>query len=47
VYHRAEVGDLPALRVGGLLRFERGAIEAFARGEKSSPRATVVALKRK
>ncbi|MDX2054258.1 MAG: helix-turn-helix domain-containing protein [Polyangiaceae bacterium] len=33
VYHRAESGELPCLRVGGLLRFEPRIIHAFARGE--------------
>jgi excisionase family DNA binding protein len=33
VYHRAEAGELPCLRIGGLLRFEPDAIRAFARGE--------------
>ncbi|RYZ03018.1 MAG: DNA-binding protein [Myxococcales bacterium] len=37
VYHRAEAGLLPCLRVGGLLRFDPQAIHAFARGE---PRQT-------
>jgi excisionase family DNA binding protein len=30
VYHRAEAGQLPHLRVGGLLRFDAGAVRAFA-----------------
>jgi excisionase family DNA binding protein len=33
VYHRAESGELPYLRVGGLLRFDPEAIRNFARGE--------------
>jgi excisionase family DNA binding protein len=33
VYHRAESGELPALRIGGLLRFHPDAIRAYARGE--------------
>lgn len=33
VYHRAECGELPHLRVGGLLRFEPDVILAYARGE--------------
>lgn len=32
VYHRAEAGELPSLRIGGLLRFEPEAIRSFARG---------------
>jgi excisionase family DNA binding protein len=34
VYHRAERGELPCLRIGGLLRFDPEMIRAFARGEK-------------
>ncbi len=33
VYHRAEAGKLPHLRVGGLLRFQPDRIRAFAQGE--------------
>jgi excisionase family DNA binding protein len=44
VYHRAESGELPCLRVGGLVRFDPEAIRAFARGEKP-PGAKVVALR--
>ena len=33
VYHHAEDGTLPCLRIGGLLRFEPSSIRAFARGE--------------
>ena len=33
VYMKAEAGHLPFVRIGGLLRFHRSAIEAFARGE--------------
>lgn len=32
VYHRAESGELPCLKIGGLLRFDPQAIHAFARG---------------
>jgi excisionase family DNA binding protein len=32
VYHRAEGGELPCLRIGGLLRFDPEAVRAFARG---------------
>jgi excisionase family DNA binding protein len=35
VYQRAEAGDLPCLRMGGLLRFDPEAVRAFARGESS------------
>ncbi len=31
VYHRAEAGLLPHLRVGGLLRFDPATVRAFAR----------------
>ena len=40
VYHRAESGELPCLRIGGLLRFDPQAIHAFARG--ASPRGVRV-----
>jgi excisionase family DNA binding protein len=43
VYHRAESGELPCLRVGGLLRFDPAAVRAFARGELR-PGARVVPL---
>lgn len=33
VYHQAQAGNLPCLKIGGLLRFEPAAIRAFARGE--------------
>ena len=33
VYHQAEAGRLPHLRIGGLLRFEPPTVKAFARGE--------------
>ena len=32
VYHRAEAGDLPCLRIGGMLRFDPHAVHAFAQG---------------
>ncbi len=31
VYHRAEAGLMPHLRVGGLLRFDADVVRAFAR----------------
>ncbi|MGA7124091.1 MAG: helix-turn-helix domain-containing protein [Polyangiaceae bacterium] len=34
VYHRAEGGELPCLRIGGLLRFDPDAVRAFTRGDK-------------
>jgi len=46
VYHRAEAGLLPCIRVGGLLRFDSAAIRADARGElPSSKRAAAVPKK--
>jgi excisionase family DNA binding protein len=44
VYHRAEAGELPCLRIGGLVRFDPDAIRRFARGEKTFV-ASVVALR--
>ncbi len=35
VYHRAEAGLLPCVRIGALLRFHAGAIRALARGESA------------
>ena len=43
VYHHAEAGDLPCLRVGGLLRFNPETVRAFARGE-SPDKARVLPL---
>jgi excisionase family DNA binding protein len=31
VYHRAEAGELPCLRIGGLLRFDPEAVRTFTR----------------
>ncbi len=36
VYHRAEIGQLPHLRVGGLLRFEAEVLKAFVRQDRVS-----------
>ena len=41
VYHRAEGGRLPCIRVGGLLRFDPGTIRASARGEAAPVRRIV------
>lgn len=41
VYHRAEAGLLPCVRVGGLLRFDPAAIRAAARGEVVANRRAV------
>jgi excisionase family DNA binding protein len=46
VYHRAESGELPSFRVGGLRRFDPEAIRSFARGEATRS-ARVVPFKRK
>jgi excisionase family DNA binding protein len=46
VYHRAEAGQLPCVRVGGLLRFDPSAIRASARGE-TMPAKAVVAFSKK
>lgn len=37
VYQRAESGELPSLRIGGMLRFEPESIVAFARRGQSAP----------
>jgi len=36
VYKAAERGELPCIRVGGLLRFDPGAVRAFAAGPSES-----------
>ena len=41
VYHRAEAGQLPCVRVGGLLRFDPVSIRASARGEATANRRVV------
>lgn len=46
VYKMAASGELPCLRLGGLLRFEPEAVRAWARGE-APPAARVVPLPRK
>ena len=33
VYHQAEAGKIPHLRIGALLRFEPEAVKAFAHGQ--------------
>ncbi len=42
VYQRAQSGLLPCLHVGGLLRFEPDAIQAFIRGEAPAGKAGAV-----
>jgi excisionase family DNA binding protein len=46
VYHRAEAGQLPCVRVGGLLRFDPAAIRASARGELPSGKRVVAVPKK-
>ena len=46
VYHRAEAGQLPCVRVGGLLRFDPSEIRASARGE-AMPTKPLVAFAKK
>lgn len=46
VYHRAESGELPCLRVGGLLRFDPDAIRAFARGGAVGQRTSLLGVAR-
>lgn len=43
VYQRVEAGQLPYLRIGGLLRFDPATIRAYARGEQPV-QARVVSL---
>ena len=38
VYHRAEAGLLPCLRIGGLVRFDAATVRSFARGEIQPPK---------
>jgi excisionase family DNA binding protein len=45
VYQKTAAGQLPHLRIGGLVRFEPEAVRAWARGE-SPPGARVVPLAR-
>ncbi|OJH39134.1 helix-turn-helix domain-containing protein [Cystobacter ferrugineus] len=33
VYQRAQAGQLPCVKIGGLLRFEPAALRAFIRGQ--------------
>jgi excisionase family DNA binding protein len=37
VYHRAEAGTLPCLRIGALVRFEPDEIRAFAQRSRAVP----------
>jgi excisionase family DNA binding protein len=47
VYHRAEAGQLPCIRVGGLLRFDPAAIRASARGETTVSKRVVAFAREK
>lgn len=46
VYQKTEAGELPCLRVGGLVRFEPEAVRAWARGERPLT-ARILPLSRK
>ncbi len=46
VYHRAEAGQLPCVRVGGLLRFDPSTIRASARGEAPASKRVVAFSKK-
>jgi predicted DNA-binding transcriptional regulator AlpA len=46
VYHRAEAGQLPCVRVGGLLRFDPSTIRASARGEAPATKRVVAFSKK-
>jgi excisionase family DNA binding protein len=35
VYQKAQAGQLPCVKIGGLLRFEPAAIRAFIRGQSA------------
>jgi excisionase family DNA binding protein len=42
VYQRAEAGDLPCLRLGGLLRFDPEAIRAWVKGREHGATVTPI-----
>ena len=44
VYHRAEAGLLPSVRIGSLLRFDPDVIAGIARGERSPMSGTVTPI---
>jgi excisionase family DNA binding protein len=46
VYLHASKGDLPYLRVGGLLRFQPAAVQGYALGERQ-PLAAVMSIRPK
>jgi|GEM_PF-998101 len=41
VYQRAQAGQLPCLKIGGLLRFEPAAIRSFIKGQGANGRRVV------
>ncbi len=41
VYLHVSLGDLPYLRVGGLLRFEPDAVRGYARGDRARQGAVI------
>ena len=45
VYQHANAGELPSLKIAGVLRFEPEAIRAVARGETNRTAGRVVALR--
>ena len=48
IYKLAETAQLPYLRIGACLRFERGTVERFARGEiRGEPEGRVVEINRR
>jgi excisionase family DNA binding protein len=48
VYKLAESAQLPCLRIGACLRFERDTVERFARGEiRGEPEGRVVEINRR
>jgi excisionase family DNA binding protein len=48
VYKLAESAELPCLRIGTLLRFERDTVQRFARGEiRGEPEGRVVEINRR
>jgi excisionase family DNA binding protein len=48
VYKLAESAQLPCLRIGACLRFERETVERFARGEiRGEPEGRVVEINRR
>jgi excisionase family DNA binding protein len=46
VYHQAEAGLLPCVRIGALLRFDPDTVRRFARGETTPPNIIAFPAKR-